>query len=142
MTTPLVAILVLGALVVAPTGRSLLRFERTTPTRDPADSPIPAARLRAPPRQLPAEGASAADTRFSFMVSGDTRGRNDGQSVQVEQGVVVDAMLCKIDALNGGPDAVRFVWQRGDAAVDARPFAPRRALPTLAATAPRRAVEG
>ncbi len=132
----------LGALVVAPTGRSLLRFERTTPTRDPCCQPDTGRAIAPSTRPLPAEGARAADTRFAFMVSADTRGRNDGQSVQVEHGVVVDAMLRKIDALNGGPDAVRFVWQRGDAAVDARPFAPRRALPTLAATAPPRAVEG
>ncbi|MGH7456355.1 MAG: hypothetical protein ACRENG_33695 [bacterium] len=51
-------------------------------------------RAIAPPRNpLPPEEASANVTRFSFIVYGDTRGRRDGQAIQYEHSLIVDAML-------------------------------------------------
>ncbi len=75
----------------------------------------------APPRMpLPDEKASAAVTRFSFIVYGDTRGRRDGVHEQYEHSLIVESMLRTIAALATGPDPVRFVLQSGDAVVNGR----------------------
>jgi hypothetical protein len=68
-----------------------------------------------PPAPLPSEDASSGVTRFSFIVYGDTRGRQDGTAIQYEHSVVVDAMLARIKRLAGTPSPVRFVLQSGDA---------------------------
>jgi len=80
-----------------------------------------AVRAIAPPRRpLPAELASAKVTQFSFIAYGDTRGRRDGEAEQFEHGIVVDAMLRRIQELEAGKDPVRFVLQSGDAVVNGR----------------------
>jgi hypothetical protein len=68
-----------------------------------------------PATPLPPEAASAAVTRFSFIVYGDTRGRHDGTALQAEHRLVVEQMLGTIRQLASGPDPVRFVLQSGDA---------------------------
>jgi hypothetical protein len=73
-----------------------------------------------PGRPLPGEGASADVTRFSFIVYGDTRGRRDGIDPQYEHSLIVDDMLRSITRLAGGPDAVKFIIQSGDAVVNGR----------------------
>ena len=83
----------------------------------------PAGRAAAPDRRGdPAAGhaaavgsASAGVTRFSFIVYGDTRGRQDGTAIQYEHSLVVDAMLARIKRLAATPYPVRFVLQTGDA---------------------------
>ena len=120
MTSPLLVASVSGAIVLALAGRMSPRSSPTTPVGAPCCQQDTVRAIAPPTRPLPPERASADTTRFSFIVYGDTRGRNDGQSVQVEHGVVVDAMLQKINALDAGPDAVRFVLQSGDAVVDGR----------------------
>lgn len=75
----------------------------------------------APPRNpLPPEAASAGESRFSFIVYGDTRGRRDGIDPQYEHSLIVDAMLRTIAGRADGPDPVRFVLQSGDAVVNGR----------------------
>ena len=75
----------------------------------------------APPRTpLPAEAASAAVTRFSFIAYGDTRGRRDGVDPQYEHSLIVESMLQTIRRMENGPDPVRFVLQSGDAVVNGR----------------------
>jgi hypothetical protein len=85
--------------------------------------PSPAERVRpiAPPvRPLPPEAESAAIERFSFIVYGDTRGRRDGESIQHEHSLVVDAQLHAIQRLAKSDFPVRFILQTGDAVVDGR----------------------
>ena len=78
-------------------------------------------RAIAPPaRPLPSEEASAAAQRFSFLVYGDTRGRNDGVDVQREHSLVVDSMLAAIQRLDKTEFPVKFILQSGDAVVDGR----------------------
>lgn len=76
--------------------------------------------ILAPPTPLPSEAASAGDSRFSFLVYGDTRGRRDGSAIQYEHWLIVQSMLEHIGAMKSGPDPVRFVLQSGDAVVDGR----------------------
>lgn len=76
--------------------------------------------IKPPVNPLPAEAASARETRFSYIVYGDTRGRRDGTETQYEHSLVVDAMLRSIASLKAGPDPVRFVLQSGDAVVNGR----------------------
>jgi 3',5'-cyclic AMP phosphodiesterase CpdA len=74
-----------------------------------------------PPRNpLPPEGVSAGETRFSFIVYGDTRGRKDGVQLQYEHSIVVDSILAMIRRLENTPYPVRFVLQSGDAVIDGR----------------------
>ncbi len=74
-----------------------------------------------PPRNpLPPEAASAGVTRFSYIVYGDTRGRQDGTNPQYEHSLVVSSMLRTIAQLATGHDPVRFVLQSGDAVVNGR----------------------
>ena len=89
--------------------------------RAPAPAPVDTVRAIARPRlPLPAEGASAGVTRFSFIVYGDTRGRRDGTEVQYEHSLIVDAMLRTIAARAAGPSPVKFILQSGDAVVNGR----------------------
>jgi 3',5'-cyclic AMP phosphodiesterase CpdA len=73
----------------------------------------------APPlASLPKEADSRNVTRFSFMVYGDTRGRQDGIALQQEHSLVVDAMIAEIKLLHDTQYPVRFVLQSGDAVVN------------------------
>ncbi|MEQ1690930.1 MAG: metallophosphoesterase [Gemmatimonas sp.] len=83
----------------------------------PAESVVA---IKRPLNPLPAEAGSAGETRFSFIVYGDTRGRRDGVDPQYEHSLVVDGMLRTIASLKNGPDPVRFVLQSGDAVVNGR----------------------
>ncbi|MBL0172868.1 MAG: metallophosphoesterase [Gemmatimonadaceae bacterium] len=76
--------------------------------------------IKRPLNPLPPEAASANETRFSFIVYGDTRGRRDGIDPQYEHSLVVESMLATIRSLKSGPDPVRFVLQSGDAVVNGR----------------------
>jgi hypothetical protein len=110
--------LYLTAALALPLGASLSSAhaqQATSPER--RDSVVAIAAPRTP---LPAESASAAVTRFSFIVYGDTRGRRDGTEVQYEHSLVVESMLRTIGRLRNGPDPVRFVLQSGDAVVNGR----------------------
>lgn len=80
----------------------------------------PVVAIQQPKSPLPREHESAAVTRFSFIVYGDTRGRRDGVDPQYEHSLVVESMLATINTLKGGPDPVRFVLQSGDAVVNGR----------------------
>ena len=81
----------------------------------PRDTVIPSLAPRVP---LPSETATAGITKFSFIAYGDTRGRHDGVSLQAEHTLVIESMLGTIKASAGGPDAIRFVLQSGDAVQD------------------------
>lgn len=74
--------------------------------------------IAAPANPLPAEAASTAMTRFSFIVYGDTRGRRDGVQEQYEHSLIVDSMVATIKRASSGPLPVRFVLQTGDAVVN------------------------
>jgi 3',5'-cyclic AMP phosphodiesterase CpdA len=74
--------------------------------------------ITAPKNALPAEDASAAITRFSFIVYGDTRGRRDGVQEQYEHSLVIDSALATMKRLASTPFPVRFVLQTGDAVVN------------------------
>ncbi|OFW29532.1 MAG: hypothetical protein A3H97_01235 [Acidobacteria bacterium RIFCSPLOWO2_02_FULL_65_29] len=63
---------------------------------------------------LPPEAESEAQTRFSFIAYGDTRGQADGSALQIDHGKVVDAMIATIKARASGPFPVRFIVQSGD----------------------------
>jgi hypothetical protein len=71
--------------------------------------------IAAPTHPLPAEGASAGVTRFSFIAYGDTRGPHDDRELQQAHGWVVDGVLGTVASMANGPDPVRFVLQSGDA---------------------------
>ena len=71
--------------------------------------------IEPPAVPLPAEAASAGETRFSFIVYGDSRSQVDGQALQPDHAVIVDAIVAKIKALASTPFPVRFVLQTGDA---------------------------
>ena len=71
--------------------------------------------IEPPSTPLPPEAASARQTRFSFIAYGDTRSPVDGQALQPDHRVVVDAMLARIQARSSTPFPVRFVLQSGDA---------------------------
>ena len=87
----------------------------------PADPPAVAVRpIEPPPMALPSEAASAGVTRFSFIAYGDMRGQADGVELQINHGLVVDAMLAKVKALARTRFPVRFVLQSGDAVVNGR----------------------
>jgi len=71
--------------------------------------------IEPPAVPLPAEAASARETRFSFVVYGDSRSPVDGQALQPDHAVIVDAIVGRIKALASTPFPVRFVLQTGDA---------------------------
>jgi hypothetical protein len=89
-------------------------------------SPVPAVwtavrPIEPPAAPLPAEGASAAVTRFSFIAYGDTRSSGvpdvpgDGDVLHPEHGKIVDRMIARTTELASTPFPVRFVLQSGDA---------------------------
>jgi hypothetical protein len=81
-------------------------------------SPLVAVRAIQPPdTPLPPEADSARVARFSFIAYGDTRSQVDGEALQPDHGVVVDAMLATIKSLESTPLSVRFILQSGDAVV-------------------------
>lgn len=84
-----------------------------TPQEQGRVNPIPP-----PSTRLPPEGQSAAVTRYSFMVYGDTRGRRDGVAIQYEHSLIVDSMIAQIKRLQSTEYPVRFVLQSGDAVVN------------------------
>src|SRR5580765_176586 len=67
---------------------------------------------------LPPEEASASVTKFSYIVYGDTRGRQDGVELQYEHGLVVSSMIAAIKRLENTEYPVRWVMQTGDAVVN------------------------
>lgn len=71
-----------------------------------------------PPTPMLSEAASAGVSKFSFLVYGDTRGRQDGTAVQYEHSMVADTMLAQIRRLQNTEFPVRFILQSGDAVVD------------------------
>ena len=78
--------------------------------------PLEAVRPIAPPATpLPAEGATARQTRFSFIAYGDTRSQVDGKALQPDHGAVVGSMVTTIASLASTTFPVRFVLQSGDA---------------------------
>jgi len=83
--------------------------------RQGAQEPQAVRAIKPPAAPLPSEAESSGVTRFSFIVYGDTRGRQDGTAIQYEHSVVVDAMLARIKGLAGTPSPVRFILQSGDA---------------------------
>src|SRR6185503_1313834 len=85
------------------------------PATSPTQIPEPVRAIAAPKNPLPAEGASADVTRFSFIVYGDTRGRRDGVQEQYEHSLIVDSMVATIKRLSTSQLPVRFVLQTGDA---------------------------
>jgi hypothetical protein len=92
-----------------------------TAQQPPAGPAAPVASPIEPPSAaLPTEAASAKVTRFSFIAYGDTRGQADGVELQTSHGLVVDAMLAKVKALESTPFPVRFVLQSGDSVVNGR----------------------
>jgi hypothetical protein len=105
-----------GISIVAALGLAVLAHGGAA--TDQAGPPSPAAILAAiePPVQpLPPEAASAKETRFSFIVYGDTREDVRGQEIQKRHGHVVEAMLAKIRILASSRFPARFVLQTGDA---------------------------
>ena len=76
--------------------------------------------IAGPSGGIPTEAGSAAITKYSFIVYGDTRGQYDGQALQPNHQKVLEAMLAAIKARAGGPEAVRLVLQTGDAVTDGR----------------------
>jgi hypothetical protein len=78
--------------------------------------PLEAVRPIAPPATpLPVEGATARQTRFSFIAYGDTRSQVDGKALPPEHGAVVGSMVTTIASLASTTFPVRFVLQSGDA---------------------------
>lgn len=75
-------------------------------------------RTIAPPAApLPAEADSANVTKFSFVVYGDTRGRQDGTAIQYEHSNVMDAIIAQIRRQAATQFPTKFVLQTGDAVV-------------------------
>jgi hypothetical protein len=85
-----------------------------------ADAESHVTAILAPAVPLASETQSQNVTSFSFIVYGDTRGRNDGTSLQYEHSLVIDSMLAEIRRLSDTPNPVRFILQSGDAVLDGR----------------------
>src|SRR5215472_5809868 len=66
------------------------------------------------------EATSQGVEKYSFIVYGDTRGRQDGAGIQYEHSLVVGSMLTTIKGLQNADYPVRFVLQSGDAVTDGR----------------------
>jgi hypothetical protein len=84
-------------------------------------APAPAQAVRAiaqAKRPIPPEDMTAGITKFSYLVYGDTRGRQDGVELQHEHSIVADSMLATIKRLDTSDYPVRFVMQTGDAVVN------------------------
>ena len=76
--------------------------------------------ITSPKNPLPSEAQSAAVTKFSFVVYGDTRGRRDGTAIQYDHSMLVDSMMEKIRNLQNTDYPIKFVLQSGDAVLDGR----------------------
>jgi hypothetical protein len=70
-----------------------------------------------PTTPLPAEAASAGVAKFSFVVYGDTRGRQDGTAIQYEHSNVMDAIIAQIKRQADTEFPTKFVLQSGDSVV-------------------------
>ncbi len=68
-----------------------------------------------PAAPMPSEEQSRGQTRFSFVLYGDTRGRQDGVALQDAHSLVLEGILGQIKKLEGTGAPVRFVLQTGDA---------------------------
>jgi hypothetical protein len=71
--------------------------------------------IAAPATALPDEKASSGVTKYSFIAYGDTRGRQDGVTLQYDHSTLVDSMLAQIKKLQSTDYPVRFILQSGDA---------------------------
>ena len=78
-----------------------------------AQTPARVNSIQAPKSPLPSEEQSRGVTKFAFVAYGDTRGRRDGQAVQYEHSLVVDAMIRQIKNRAGTEFPVKFVLQSG-----------------------------
>ena len=94
-------------------GAPVAAVSQTTPTEA-------VVAIKPPLNPLPPEAGSASETKFSFIVYGDTRGRRDGIDPQYEHSLVVESMLQTIATLKRGSDPVKFILQSGDAVVNGR----------------------
>jgi hypothetical protein len=75
-------------------------------------------RAIAPPATpLASEVASASVTKFSFVVYGDTRGRQDGTAIQYEHSNVMDAIIAQIKRQATTEFPTKFVLQSGDSVI-------------------------
>lgn len=75
-------------------------------------------RTIAPPATpLASEADTANVTKFSFVVYGDTRGRQDGTAIQYEHSNVMDAIIAQIKRQASTEFPTKFVLQTGDAVV-------------------------
>jgi hypothetical protein len=83
-----------------------------------AQEPERARAISRPLTPLPPEAESRNVTRFSFVVYGDTRGRQDGVAIQREHSLVVDSMIAEIKRLHDTQYPVQFVLQSGDGVVN------------------------
>jgi 3',5'-cyclic AMP phosphodiesterase CpdA len=84
-----------------------------------APAPAQVVRAIAPAkRPIPPEEMTAGITKFSYLVYGDTRGRQDGVELQHEHSIVADSMVATIKRLDATDYPVRFVMQTGDAVVN------------------------
>jgi len=99
MRNPFVAVALAAGIVAAANAQSLV---------------VPALPIDPGGVALPAESASATETRFSFIAYGDTRGQADGFALQIEHGKVVERMIREITARAASDFPVRFVVQSGD----------------------------
>ncbi len=111
----------LGRRIALLAGAALLPAAAATaqePGKAAPSAPIRVLAIAPPRNPLPPEAASAGVTRFSYIVYGDTRGREDGTNPQYEHSLIVASMLRTIAQLSTGPDPVRFVLQSGDAVVN------------------------
>ena len=87
--------------------------------QDFALPPVVVVRPIEPPRTpLPPEGASAAVTRFSFVVYGDARGQMDGVAVHPNHAAVVNGIVGRVASLASTPFPAKFVLQTGDAVLN------------------------
>lgn len=82
-----------------------------------AQAPERVRAITPPATPLASEADSASVSKFSFIVYGDTRGRQDGTALQYEHSMVVDGMLAQARRLQNTEFPVRFVLQSGDAVV-------------------------
>ena len=71
-----------------------------------------------PVTPLPPEAAPASVSKFSFIVYGDTRGRQDGTALQSEHSMVADGILVQTRRLQNTDFPVRFILQSGAAVLD------------------------
>src|SRR4051812_37493572 len=110
----------LGVAVIAQ--QPATQLPATPPSTQPAlPALVPVKPIDPPEAGLPAESASAAVAKFSFIAYGDTRGGSDpavtgdAQVVNPMHSLLVDAMLAKVQERAKTPFPIRFVVQSGDA---------------------------